>query len=111
MHTCAPLCTVSATCPLQVSVGTCLLACCSVEYSTSILAEVVNNPQPESEGTAGTTQRSTAILDSYRSLCSRRLGCLDFLDSTAYDSGRIFYVHAMRRIHRAIYADESARAE
>ena len=79
---------------------------CSAEYSTSILAET-GNTQPESED----TRRSTRQI-SPRFLGSQKLRRL-LNDSTVYGSGRIFYVTAMRRIHRGIFyaKTESARAE
>jgi hypothetical protein len=80
------------------------LACCSAEYSTSILAET-GNIQPENEDTRSSTRQISSRLIGFQKL--RRL----LNDSTVYGSGRIFYVTAMRRIHRGILHAKTESAE
>jgi hypothetical protein len=82
---------------------------CSAEYSTSILAETAIVEAEESEDTGHSMPRSSSRF------CV--LGCQKLRnltrDSRVYRTGRIFYVTAMRRIHRGIFyaKTESARAE
>jgi hypothetical protein len=80
------------------------LACCSAEYSTSILAET-GNIQPENEDTRSSTRQISSRLLGFQKL--RRL----LNDSTVYGSGRIFYVTAMRRIHQGILHAKTESAE
>ena len=98
---------------LSVGVGTRLHSWCSVEYSTSILASPRENTGPTltSPGTAFRRLSSGFARNPVGKLIAKQHSCLQLAESERYESARIFYVTAMRRIHRAIYPVASKRAD
>jgi hypothetical protein len=92
--------------------GTRLPSWCSVEYSTSILASPREKTEPilTSPGTAF-RRIGRMAMNPVGKLIARQLSCLRLEDYERYESARIFYVTAMRRIHRAICPMASKRTD
>jgi hypothetical protein len=86
---------------------------CSVEYSTSILASPREKTGPilTSPGTAFRRISRSMATNPVGRLIAGQHGCLRLEDYERYESARIFYVTAMRRIHGAIRPIASKRTD
>ena len=86
---------------------------CSVAYSTSILASPRETTGPilTSPGTAFRRISRSMATNPVGRLIAGQHGCLQLEDYERYESARIFYVTAMRRIHGAIRPIASKRTD